>query len=382
MKTTRTTTNRRTRAPTNSPHLAVIVAVMLFATGVARAPAATISTADPNLLAGLSPYTWVRTTAGIGTAVCGGSLTVGLKGTQRVVLRVDTGHLVLPSALRYPILAWTVNGGAERTHQLAAGESSVTLASDVADPVIDLYVKGMSPFEDRFTGERPLNSVWITGLEVDDGAVTVAVSRPERIWLSIGDSITSGDGAAYAEKQGRPHNDRWAESDDARASYAWLLAKHYGYRESRLAYGGYNWKGGLARIPALPTLVDQRTSTVSRLDDGLLRPVPDVVVVNLGTNGRPTKQEVVDSLVAIRRRAGPQARLVVMVPVSGAARAEVADGFKAYGESSGDALASLVDLGKLQFATADGVHPTAAGHRQIFEAAVPSFDRILGPASP
>lgn len=236
----------------------------------------------------------------------------------------------------------------------------------------------MSPFEDRYTGDRPPNSVWITGLEVDDGAVTVAVSQPQRVWLSIGDSITSGDGAAYAEKQGRPHNDRWAESDDARASYAWLLARHYGYRESRLAYGGYNWKGGLARIPAVPTLVDQRTSTVSRLDDGLLRPAPDVVVVNLGTNGRPARQEVVDSLAAIRRRVGATARLIIMVPVSGAARAEVTDGFRAYGESSGDARASLADLGKVQFATADGVHPTAAGHRRIFEAAVPFFNGIPG----
>ena len=371
-----------TRRPSSGWSLAAFATCALVGVCVSSAAAGTIPTSDPQVRAGLSPYTWVQTPAGIGTAVCGGSLTVGFKGTRRVVLQVDTSGIVLPSPLRYPILAWTVNGGPEQTHQLAAGESAVPLAADVADPVIDLYVKGMSPFEDRFTGDRPPNSVWLRGFEVDDGATTVAVQQAQRIWLSIGDSITSGDGAAYAEKQGRPHNDRWAESDAARASYAWLLARHYGFRESRLAYGGYNWKGGLARIPAVLTLIDQRTSTHSRLEDGLLRPAPDVVLVNLGTNGRPTLEEVSGALAAIRRRAGPAARLIVMVPVSGAARAEVTAGFDAYLAGSRDDRASLVDLGRFSFGTADGVHPTAAGHRQIFEHAVPVFDRILRPAGP
>lgn len=370
-----------TRKPSSGWSLAALATIAAVGVCVSPAAAVTIPTSDPQVRAGLSPYTWVQTPGGIGTAVCGGSLTLGFKGTRRVVLQVDTSGSVLPSPLRYPILAWTVNGGPEQTHQLAAGESAVVLATDVADPVIDLYVKGMSPFEDRFTGDRPPNSVWFTGFEVDDGATTVAVRQPERIWLSIGDSITSGDGAAHAEKQGRPHNDRWAESDAARASYAWLLARHYGYRESRLAYGGYNWKGGLAKIPAVPVLMEQRTSTVSRLDDGMLRPSPDVVLVNLGTNGRPTLAEVEDSLAAIRRCAGAEARLIVMVPVSGAARAEVTAGFKAYRAAFSDPWAHLVDLGKLSCITADGVHPTAAGHGQIFAAARPIFDEILGPSN-
>lgn len=368
-----------TRKPSSGWSPVAFATVAVVGVCVSTAAAGTIPASDPQVRAGLSPYTWVQTPTGIGTAVCGGSLTVGFKGTRRVALRVDTSGIVLPSPLRYPILAWTVNGGPEQTHQLAAGEAAVPLAADVADPVIDLYIKGMSPFEDRFTGDRPPNSVWITGFEVDDGAATVTVPQPEGIWLSIGDSITSGDGAAYAEKQGRPHNDRWAESDDPRASYAWLLARHYGFRESRLAYGGYNWKGGLARIPALPALMEQRTSTVGRLEAGVLRPAPAVVIVNLGTNGRPTLPEVKDSLAVIRRCAGGDARLIVMVPVSGAARAEVTAGFNEYLAASGDSRANLVDLGRVSFATADGVHPTAAGHGQIVAAARPFFDRILAP---
>ena len=67
-----------------------------------------------------------------------------------------------------------------------------------------------------------------------------------------------------------------------------------------------------------------------------------------------------------------------MVPVSGAARDEVTRAFTAWRDASGDARAFLVDLGRFDFATADGVHPTAAGHRAIAERAAPFFEAILG----
>lgn len=345
-------------------------------------PAAVVSARDANLRAGLSPYNWVVTDHGVNTAVCGASLTVGFTGTRTVALEVDTSRLVLPATTRFPIIAWTVNGGPEQTRQLAAGDRSILLAAGTADPVIDLYVKGMCPWVNRYDGDPPPNSLTITGFTVDDGAATTAVEQPRGIWLAIGDSITSGDGAAYAEKQGRPKNDLWAESDDARASYARLVSRHFGYRDSRLAYGGYNWSGGLAKVPKLATLIDQTTSSASRLQGGVLQPPPDVVSVNLGTNGKPQLDDVVGSLLAVRKRAGPQAVLIVMVPFSGAAKAEVTAGFEAYVQESGDRRAHLVDLGRFPFATADGVHPTAAGHKAIVERLLPALEPIVFQARP
>jgi len=60
--------------------------------------------------------------------------------------------------------------------------------------VIDLYIKGMSPFEDRWPGEVPPNSVKITGFSVQAGGSATSVSLPDKVWLNIGDSIMSGDG--------------------------------------------------------------------------------------------------------------------------------------------------------------------------------------------
>jgi hypothetical protein len=117
----------------------------------------------------------------------------------------------------------------------------------------------------------------------------------------------SGDGAAYAQGQGRPKNDAWAASDDARASYGYLLAQHYGCREARIAYGGYNWAGGLAKAPALTTLIDQCSAGAGRLRGQFLTPPPAVVLINLGANGRPKDDDVIAALEKLRLRAGGDA---------------------------------------------------------------------------
>jgi hypothetical protein len=342
-------------------------------------PKGAIPVTDANVLNGISRYNWVCKPDYMGSTVNGASVTVGFKGTRRVALRVDTEHMKVMTPSHFPVIAWSINGGPIQAHQLAGDEKAVLLATEVADPAIALYVKGFSPYGDRYQGDVPSNSLKITGFAVDEGGTTRAVALPQKVWINIGDSIMSGDGAAYAEKQGRPKEDSWAASDDGRASYGYLLARHYGYRESRIATGGYGWGGGMANMPALMTLIDQRTSTTSRLKDGALSPVPDVVLVNLGENGVPPDSMVVETLAKLRSRVGKATKLVLMIPVSGKGRVELTRAFNAYKASAKDACAYLVDLGPIKYARCDGQHPTASGHRSIYEAALPLFDAILGP---
>ncbi len=337
-----------------------------------------IPVTDTAVQSGLSPYNWVCKDDSVSSSVCGASLAVGFKGTREVTLKVDTTGITTVVPTRYPIMAWTVNAGPVQTHQLAPQETAIVLTTGVQDPVIDLYVKGMSPFEDRWSGDIPPNSVKITGFSVDEGGSATAVALPDKVWLNIGDSIMSGDAAAYAERQGRPPNDLWAASDDGRASYGYLLAQHYGYREARIAYGGYNWRGGMAKVPALATLIDQRTATVSRVSGETLSPVPAVVLINLGENGRPADEEVIAALHKLRSRVGKATKVIVMVPLSGQGRVEIARAFGSYKSAAEDENAHLIDVGRITFATADQQHPTAAGHRDIFKAALPAFDRVLG----
>jgi len=330
---------------------------------------AVIPATDVNLLKGLSPYNWVCLADSISSTVNGASVTVKFKGTRQVAVQVATDNLATKVPARFPIIAWSVNGAVAQSHQLAAGEPTVLLSAGIADPQIELYLKGMSPFEDRYSGDVPGNALKITGFAVDQGGATVSPALPAKIWLNIGDSIMSGDGAAYAKGQGRPPDDAWAASEDGRASYGYLLAQHFGYREARIAYGGYNWAGGMAGVPALGTLIDQRTSTVSRLIDGKLSPPPDVVLINLGENGAPADTAVTEALAKLRSRVDPATKILVMIPVSGSARAEVTRAFTSYKSSAKDKNASLVDLGQVKFDTCDGQHPTAAGHQAIFKTA-------------
>ena len=278
---------------------------------------AEIPVSDSRVQSGLSPYNWVQKDGAISSTVNGASLVVKFTGTKQVALKVATEHIKTSVAGRFPIIAWSVNGGAQQSHQIAANEKTVLLSSGIADPSIDLYIKGMSPFEGRFSGDVPENAVKITGFTVDDRGATATSVLPAKVWLNIGDSIMSGDGAAYAKGQGRPPNDAWAASEDGRASYGYLLANHFGYREARIAYGGYNWGGGMAQVPALATLIDQKTSTVSRLNGDALSPNPDVVMINLGENGAPADAAVIKALEKLRRRVKPVTKIIVMVPVSG-----------------------------------------------------------------
>jgi hypothetical protein len=330
---------------------------------------AVIPVTDANLLNGLSPYNWVCKADSISSTINGASVTLQFKGTKQVAVQVATDNLATKVAARFPIIAWSVNGGVAQTHQLAANESEVVVSSGVADPKIELYLKGMSPFEDRYAGDIPVNALKLTGIAVDQGGSILPPTLPGKIWLNIGDSIMSGDGAAYAQGQGRPPDDNWAASEDGRASYGYLLAKHFGYREARIAYGGYNWGGGMAGLPALGTLIEQRTSTVSRLTDGKLSPAPDVVLVNLGENGPPADAAVTQALVKLRSRVNPTSKVFVMIPASGRARAELTRAFNTYKSSAKDENTSLVDLGQVAFDTCDGQHPTAAGHQVIFNTA-------------
>jgi lysophospholipase L1-like esterase len=342
---------------------------------------ASIPVTDGELLKGLSPFNWVCRNDSINSTVNGASITLRFKGTRQVALQVATDHLVAKVPARLPIISWSVNGGAPQTHQLAAKEASVLLSSGVADPQIELYLKGMSPFEDRYSDDVPGNALKITGFVVDDGGSTVPAVLPDKVWLNIGDSIMSGDGAAYTQKQGRPPDDAWAASEDGRASYGYLLARHYGYREARIAYGGYNWGGGMAHLPALSTLIDQRTSTQSRLSGEKLSPPPDVVLINLGENGAPAEAAVTQALGKLRSRVSPNTKIIVMIPVSGRARAEVTRAFNSYKNTAKDERVYLADVGQVTFATCDGQHPTAAGHQAIYTAALPVLDAVVGKAA-
>jgi hypothetical protein len=100
-------------------------------------------------------------------------------------------------------------------------------------------------------------------------------------------------------------------------------------------------------------------------------------VINLGQNRTTAPDLVIDSLQQIRSVSAPNTKIIVMIPVSGKARQEITAAFATYRQRNNDACVYLVDLGSITYSTADGCHPTAAGHQAIYRAALPHFDAIL-----
>ncbi len=338
-----------------------------------------IAATDSDFLHCLSPLNWIHGPKAVHASVCGASWLGTFSGTSRVFLNVDTTGMIHTSPWRYPILGWSIDGGPVQSHQLVAGETRILLCDRTKNPTIDLHIRGMSPFEDRFTGDVPPNRVTITGFTVEQSCSGIAAPPTKPLWLNIGDSILSGDAAAYALNQGRPPNDLWAGSDDARASYGYLLATHFGYQESRLAFGGYAWTGGLGHNPPLAKLADQLTSTVSRLsaDTGKFSPTPRVVLINLGENGVPPVDAVTSALANIRQRCHADTRILVMIPVSGRGRAEITNAVEIYLQSSADKHTHVIDPGAVNFDSSDGQHPTTTGHRMIYQKVLPLLEPWL-----
>ena len=92
---------------------------------------AVIRVTDSNILNGLTLNDWVCAADSISSTVGGATLTLGFNGTQQVALQVDNAHLASVAAVRWPFIAWSVNGGVFQTHQLAAAETSVVLCSGI-----------------------------------------------------------------------------------------------------------------------------------------------------------------------------------------------------------------------------------------------------------
>jgi hypothetical protein len=92
----------------------------------------------------------------------------------------------------------------------------------------------------------------------------------------------------------------------------------------------------------------------------------------------PPASIVTETLTKIRFQVGNETPIIMMIPLSGKGRTELTAAFTSYKSlGSGDENAYLVDLGNITYATADGQHPTAAGHRAVYRAALPKFDPII-----
>ncbi len=184
-----------------------------------------------------------------------------------------------------PKVQWSLDNAPLQTRFLARGDDRIEIASHL-DPQqphsLVFYLSATDGYVDRWAG--PVQSLKITGLDVDPGATALPPSGPVAIEprraLLFGDSITEGMWL-------------WGDSKDASmavtyddASNAWpaILAEVLDAEYGVCGFGKQSWTRPTPDIPPLPQSWALFFKGHSRLIGGKLQPRPDYVFVNMGTN--------------------------------------------------------------------------------------------------
>ena len=216
----------------------------------------------------------------------------------------------------WPVVKWSVDSGAWQSHTANGSETSITLATGLASAshTLLLYFEAADGTADRWT--TPIQSIKIANLILDTGAalqtLSADVTQLSKSALFFGDSITEG---LYVNG----YNGNSTLVSDSQLSWTYGVAQALGAEYGNVAFGCQGWSvGGCSgsNVPAMPTSWDHYFSNVSRLSTGKLSPIPDYVIVNLGTNDGATniQSTVVTWLASIRAAVNTNTPIVLIVP--------------------------------------------------------------------
>jgi hypothetical protein len=328
---------------------------------------------NATVLSGLSPYNWYKNGVTYLRAVnCGARLSLGFTGTS-FALDVDVSGYVGGgiASEKYPTLSYSVDGGAISTRQLLSSDTTVTLASGLADTSHTIVVSvddipGTGGAESRWTG---LLSVTLTGVVVGDGKT---ISTPS--FATGGYALVYGD--SITENIGVPASRGWA----------FQVCEDLNLICGNCAFAGQGWNASPAGIPAFPDAYDLILSGVNRT----FTPTPKYVFINQGHNGTAVEATMLSTLADIRTSVGSLAYIVLMVPFAQVQAANVTAGFNAYVTANPSDRITLIDLSAAGEAiidnvslTPDGTHPNEAGCTALAELIAPLVPTIpLNSGSP
>ncbi len=267
------------------------------------APPATgnvIAVSDPSLF--WSPYNWfVSSGAYAQTNNPGAYLKTLFSGTSCTLL-LDLTPNTPESVANYPSIAWSIDGGEWQELLTMPGDSSIVLASGLPAGTHSLWlvVSSTSPADDRWLAL--ISVVRITGLLLDQGAVTGATALQPRRMIVFADS--NGEGAEI-------HGS--GSTSDATLAFPLILGAALGCEVGVVAFSGQGYvTPGAGNVPALWASWPWLFTAVRRLPF-----VPDVIVCTHGENdhGNLTAAAVTAQIQAWRA-AAPNALIYCCSPAN------------------------------------------------------------------
>jgi hypothetical protein len=333
----------------------------------------TISVNDQAVVHGLSPYNWYQNgSASIQTPNPGAFDTFGFTGTS-IGVTVDTSAMVTAGYASniYPVLKWYIDGVLQPTHQIISTDTLISLASSLASEnhVLILYLMGVdeSGVSNRWT--PPTMSLVIDNYVLDTGATTYTVPLPNAgYYLSLGDSIS--EGAVTLGSANNPPS--YAQVEDATLGYQYILAQQLNLILGNVAFAGEGWTTGVSSVPGLATTYNLIFAGQSRV----FTPQPNLITVNMGTNGTVTAATVTTFMTNLRA-ACPIAFINMIVPFGQANAANITTGYNNYVTGAPtDLLVNLINLGStgssiVSANSYDTVHPNIQGHILLAAALLP-----------
>lgn len=239
-----------------------------------------VSVAPNNAAFKYSPYNWNVTGAVATTINAGAEVAVMFSGTT-CVLNFDVSAMVTPQSQIW----WQVDDGPLTAATLSASTVTVSIPatdsgqSDVPYHTLMVFVKSTTETANRWNVGVNSTQVRFTGLTLAAGAAVAAVRVAPYNILVYGDSITEGV-RTLGEGQ----------TNDTDRNDAWLgWASELGYLlGAEVGVVGFGATGvsvaGSGSVPILPSSYNLLYSGVSRT----FSPVPDLVVLNIGTNDGAT----------------------------------------------------------------------------------------------
>lgn len=294
----------------------------------------------------------------------GSEIRAQVKGTANI-----TANFYLDSNSSYvPYIAYSVDGAAFTRAPIAAstgsGQVSVSLATG-------LNASAAHTVKIVASGIKETDPVWLQGaglhfmgLTVDSGArVTPWNSGNKRI-LFLGDSITAGinllgTGAVPQYNAGEQN-------------FSHLCASNVGADPIQVGFGATGvTKGGNGGVPdaasSFPYFMSGRN---------LSEPVPDVIVVNHGTNDSgavaATFQTDYQNYINSIQSTYPNVPVFCMRPFNGSQAAGV------QAVATGTANCHYVDTSSWSITTTDGTHPDASGSQTAATNLASALTSVLG----
>jgi hypothetical protein len=356
---------------------------LLSAASATTTATSTVQIAHNNANVFYSPSNWDDRGTFMSSANPGAYARLAFSGTS-VGVKVEVAAMVsasLPSG-SYPIVRTVIDGVSFADTQLTSS-STVIVRSGLAAGAhtLDMYFLAA----DINNGDRwvtPVNAVRIAGFTLDSGAAVSAVAKRSKTALFFGDSIWEGYLAAGTVTTQPAGNNSLLTTVPA-------LAKAFDAEYGTIAFSGQGYQvAGNNGAVAFPSAYAMHSSGRSRLVAGLFSPAPDYIFVQHGTNGTTTQADV-QAMIGNLRTAAPNARILMLVPANGRARAQITAAVAAVTNPA----VNLIDIGT-GYATGigafagganlyslDGLHPNPLSNALVGAANVRVVQSALATAA-